>query len=641
MVSTAQLVLSHLESYQLKRERGNQYRSKKSPLRGTSSDSNAFTLTIEDDEHGAWTDFVAQQSGSLYELADILGVPRPKPADKPDVKQAENTKRPYRDLAEYAAAHGVEAYVFETAKWECVTHQGRPALVYPTQTGKRVRFIDGQQPYYKAVETGYRNCWYGLKVAVERAKSQNNPLIICNGEPSVVVAQSFGLPACAVTGGEKKFSDDLLAELRNVWNGAVVLAFDCDDTGRKAAADIALQLSDHQVKIVDLKLSKGGDLADFCKLQGDDSYKAFWKLQDSTPEHKPPVEQLRDSAVTTLDARLKELSRAITTGLNQPDIEQIAAKAQAEITRLMSATAKPLIRTSASVADEALSYLKERFNNPHLMPGIPTGFPPLDKVMGGLRPGTVTVFYGATSMGKSTMIASVFRNLWEKCSGLIVSTEMEPKNYMLTLAAAMLRIPVERMETGSATGGITEAEYQQITGTLIALKAAGWTWLDSSNPNASQLRSAVLDAACNPTFKIVMVDSISNMFNAGDYTSVVDVNNTIQQLARATKAAFVLTSQVSREMDKRPEGKKIPLLSDAYGGGVIENNADTVAALYRHDYYVQQQLEKPNELYPPNTGALILRKTRGRGGMGKVMRMAYVGGAGFYPMARQGEEERL
>jgi replicative DNA helicase len=162
-------------------------------------------------------------------------------------------------------------------------------------------------------------------------------------------------------------------------------------------------------------------------------------------------------------------------------------------------------------------------------------------------------------------------------------------------------------------------------------------FLDSSNPNASQLKSAALDAAQDPRFKVMICDSISNTFNAGDFSQVVEVNNTIQQIARSTKCAFIGTSQVSREMDKRPEGKKIPLLSDAYGGGVIENNADTVIVMYRHEYYTLQGLEKPNDNFPPNTGVAILRKTRGHGGMGKMIRLAYVGGAGFYPLARENE----
>jgi hypothetical protein len=62
-MSTADKVLQAMSTYNIKQTAPNKYQSN-SPFRN-GSDSMAFTITISDSEHGAWHDFVSNESGSL------------------------------------------------------------------------------------------------------------------------------------------------------------------------------------------------------------------------------------------------------------------------------------------------------------------------------------------------------------------------------------------------------------------------------------------------------------------------------------------------------------------------------------------------------------------------------------------------
>lgn len=75
---TAGNILTFLQSYKLKREKQGQYRCN-SPLR-QSSDSMSFVVKIEDSEHGTFFDHVSNDSGSLYDLAELLNIPLQKKA---------------------------------------------------------------------------------------------------------------------------------------------------------------------------------------------------------------------------------------------------------------------------------------------------------------------------------------------------------------------------------------------------------------------------------------------------------------------------------------------------------------------------------------------------------------------------------
>ena len=68
--------------------------------------------------------------------------------------------------------------------------------------------------------------------------------MITNGEISTIAAQALGIPACAVTSGEKtSIPPELLEELRSAWDGPIMIALDCDATGRRCAAGQYQQLA--------------------------------------------------------------------------------------------------------------------------------------------------------------------------------------------------------------------------------------------------------------------------------------------------------------------------------------------------------------------------------------------------------------
>lgn len=264
-MTTADKVLVALEKFDLKKE-AKGYRCN-SPLR-PGANSHSFTLVIdpgENGEKGCYNDFRSGEKGSLYDLAKKMGI------DIPSRETAQNTHRSYTGMSEYAQVHGGTLAVFQEAKWQEVMHQGRKALIIPTATGKRYRFIDGKEPYYKS-ESGYTLCWYGLKKAVERAQETAGSIVICNGEASVVVATSYGIAACTMTAGEKaEMPDPLLSELKARYSGAVMVAYDCDLAGRTKGPALAAFLRDNglDAHAIDLGLDGTGDLADFCKLHGD------------------------------------------------------------------------------------------------------------------------------------------------------------------------------------------------------------------------------------------------------------------------------------------------------------------------------------------------------------------------------------
>lgn len=230
--------------------------------------ANGGTLAVDlDPAYGLgikWFDHKDNSTGNGWTLAKALGIAiGGKPVDD---------DTPFASLADYAHAHGVPEEVFTAALWSEETRYGNLVFAFKTKSGMRYRYADpaSAKPKrkYDSIK-GYTNCWYGLKRAVELATASSTSLVICNGEASTVAAQHHQIAACCVTGGEKSsFPGALLNELREAWGGPVVVAYDCDATGKKAAPALAKFLVEagFDARAVDLQGTSGFDLADFCRL---------------------------------------------------------------------------------------------------------------------------------------------------------------------------------------------------------------------------------------------------------------------------------------------------------------------------------------------------------------------------------------
>lgn len=282
--STGARVVAHLQKNGIKEKGTNEHGEHKyrctdgSPLR-PGSDSDGFTLVISPDgEHGAFHDKINGEKGSLYDLAAKVGVPLPK-------RDTEDTKRAYTSLADYAESHYVPASVFVAAGWKEVTYQGRPAFQFQTNTGTKYRFVDGEKPTFKPEKTEYKPCFYRLPQAIKIRNETDQPLVICNGEPSSIAAQYYNVAATATTSGEnKEIAASIIAALAEHYPApnTIIVAPDCDTTGREGAKkwDKALREAGYAVRVVDLQGGDKFDLADFCGLHKENAAQALQALPD-------------------------------------------------------------------------------------------------------------------------------------------------------------------------------------------------------------------------------------------------------------------------------------------------------------------------------------------------------------------------
>lgn len=216
---------------------------------------------------------------------------------------------------------------------------------------------------------------------------------------------------------------------------------------------------------------------------------------------------------------------------------------------------------------------------------LPSGFPNLDKVLGGgfLR-GGLYIIAARPGMGKSTFGL----NLAENFPGgvLFVSLEMSPEQLTAKRLARETGIPSNRLLMGE---GLTDDEYMKICSASSKLSGSGLTVNRKMGATVAEI-SVMVRSVKN--LSAVVVDYLGLIREKGPnrYEQITQVSGALKRLAISLNVPILALAQLNRAAETRND--KRPSLADLRDSGAIEQDADGVLLLYRADYY---QKEKPEQ----------------------------------------------
>lgn len=245
--------------------------------------------------------------------------------------------------------------------------------------------------------------------------------------------------------------------------------------------------------------------------------------------------------------------------------------------------------------------------------GLSTGYRDLDKLTSGFQPDQLIILAARPSVGKTAFALNIAQNVATKSKVpvAIFSLEMGALDLVFRMICAEGNIHASNMRTGQ----LTEDEWSSFTIATDTLKDAEIYIDDSAGIKVSEIR-----AKCrrlkqeNPELGLVVIDYLQLIEGSGKENrqqEVSDISRQLKKLAKELKIPVIALSQLSRGLENRQN--KRPILSDIRESGSIEQDADIVAFLYRHDYHRHdeegEQEELPGDL-PDNTVEVILAKNR-------------------------------
>jgi len=225
-------------------------------------------------------------------------------------------------------------------------------------------------------------------------------------------------------------------------------------------------------------------------------------------------------------------------------------------------------------------------DSPSDITGIPTGFTDLDHKTSGLQPGDMVIVAGRPSMGKTAFALNMAEHV-ALVAGLpvaIFSMEMPGTQLAMRFLSSVGKLDAHRVRTGK----LNDDEWQRMTYALGKLHEAPIHIDETPALNSTELRARArrLYRQCGK-LGLIVVDYLQLMSSVGQgenrATEISEISRSIKALAKELHVPVVALSQLSRNVEGRPN--KRPVMSDLRESGAIEQDADVILFIYRDEVY--------------------------------------------------------
>ena len=270
-----------------------------------------------------------------------------------------------------------------------------------------------------------------------------------------------------------------------------------------------------------------------------------------------------------------------------------------------------------TVLVKTIQRIEDMRNRDEDITGVPSGFPSLDKLTYGWQQTDLIVLAARPSVGKTAFALNLARSAalhpTKPTPVVFFSLEMSSSQLVQRILSAESEIWLEKITRGK----LEEHEMKQLYKRGIERLSNAPIYIDDTAAlNIFELRAKCRRLKNKHDIGLIIIDYLQLMSGGGDNKNgnreqeISKISRDLKGLAKELKVPIIALSQLSREVEKRKEGAKIPQLSDLRESGAIEQDADMVMFLYRPEYYDITA----NEMGESNKGETYVKIAKHRNG---------------------------
>jgi replicative DNA helicase len=240
----------------------------------------------------------------------------------------------------------------------------------------------------------------------------------------------------------------------------------------------------------------------------------------------------------------------------------------------------PSIKASTNAVIERFQHILSGEANPL---GLDTGFPEIDRIIGGMAPGKLVVIASRPGMGKTTLMLNILEHLcFEKKSTCYVLTgDLSATDLVERLIMGSAHVSPQQIS--SQQTGLTKGDYARLRDSAIAIAHSANIVDDTRGISIESLRSKVLLAKESNEIAFVAIDHLHLLTSDAQKPwpsrrqEMDEVVRKLKGLARELDLPVLVLAQLKRRADSRP----FPTLSDLRESAAIDYEADVIGLLHR------------------------------------------------------------
>lgn len=287
------------------------------------------------------------------------------------------------------------------------------------------------------------------------------------------------------------------------------------------------------------------------------------------------AEDLADDAYTTDPDRspldmLGELAQRIDVISGQPGVTD--------------GTIVPMRDVMAKVLERA----NDAYKGGAEMRGLSTGIDDLDRILNGLCAGDMCVIAARPGMGKTTLLLNIARHVGQQGKRVgIESAEMTDDQLGLRGLAGDSGVNTGKVRAGS----VTREDLEKLIAAAGPIGDLPIHVSSSSSPSIQEVSARWRAFKRRNGLDLLIIDYLQLLGDPtkknGRYEEVTSVSKGIKALAKSLGIPVVALCQLSREVERRDN--KRPTEADLKESGAIEQDADQIVFIYRHEKYLEKE----------------------------------------------------
>lgn len=213
------------------------------------------------------------------------------------------------------------------------------------------------------------------------------------------------------------------------------------------------------------------------------------------------------------------------------------------------------------------------------IPGIPTGLPRLDQVLGGWHDSDLVVVGARPAMGKTALLLNFLVSAKVKCG--LVSAEQPMQQIGARVMSIKSHVAAEKMRNGR----FSDNDYGRLAVAIDELTDRTVQIYDRSAPTIADVQRIARKWKQQCGIRVLFVDYVQRIqasqasSRASKTERVGEVVQGLKNLARDLDIPVVALAQVGRQVDSRED--KQPGMGDLSDSSEIEKEADQIITLYR------------------------------------------------------------
>jgi len=225
--------------------------------------------------------------------------------------------------------------------------------------------------------------------------------------------------------------------------------------------------------------------------------------------------------------------------------------------------------------------------------GLNTGFEELNKITRGFKNQEYIIIGARPSMGKTSFSIKILINALKenKDKILFLSLEMPKETIISRIISQYKNISL----SATLYGEDYDSNINKIEETLLELENSNIyieDFVEESN-NIDNI-DKIIDSYEKEKGKIdlIIVDYLqlinykSSNKNISQNNKIDEISKRLISIKKRKKCPLIALSQLSRDLEKRTD--KRPMMSDLRDSGSLEQDADLIIFLYKHDVYLEK-----------------------------------------------------